>query len=305
MTNKDPAPVSQEALLPCPFCGGEAREAVVYADSVTIFTVECSLCEAERASDESAAEARGFWNTRATPEQPSGGERAHASYDMICDVLYVNLFSPPMVSNRSTETTMRVVVRKNETGVVGVTITDFVEQAEKLATPPTAEHEARAREMLAKHRCTGVWLQPDGYYAGECACGASFREPEKRLFNLAWADHALSALAASAGPEVERLREALELAWSWPCPEGGGHCCCECDECCDCGWPVSIEPDWTSAETCIGNALDAYANASTHSEDGPVDTVVSSGDLYVILSLAGAAFHARRALSRPASEGEA
>lgn len=61
--------------------------------------------------------------------------------------------------------------------------------------------------------------------------------------------------------------------------------------------PRLITPDWLNAETCIENVLDAYGADSLFSEDGPVDTMVSSGDLIVILSLAGAALRARQALS--------
>jgi hypothetical protein len=99
--------------------------------------------------------------------------------------------------------------------------------------------------------------------------------------------------------EVERLRAALEHQWHWPCPDGSEHCCCCNEECCGCDRPRSIEPDWQNAETCIENVMDAYATSTTFSEYGPVDTVVRSGDLMVVLSLAGAAFHARAALAQP------
>lgn len=45
------------------------------------------------------------------------------------------------------------------------------------------------------------------------------------------------------------------------------------------------QPDWLNAETCIENAEIAYDD-SIEDEDGPVDTVVSSGDLGVLIGLA-------------------
>lgn len=63
------------------------------------------------------------------------------------------------------------------------------------------------------------------------------------------------------------------------------HCCC-CgigEACCDCG--ALREPDWANAATCIENAEIAFGD-STESEDGPVDTVISSGDLGVLIGLA-------------------
>lgn len=93
---------------------------------------------------------------------------------------------------------------------------------------------------------------------------------------------------------VDALREALEAPWEWVCPETGtGHDNRGQEDCPDCGLPVCIAPDWQNAETCIENVMLAYANESDADEDGPVDTVVSSGDLYVVLSLAGAAYFAR------------
>lgn len=96
----------------------------------------------------------------------------------------------------------------------------------------------------------------------------------------------------------DELVEALNSPWSSPCPEGGAHCCCGCDNCCDCERPRAITPDWLNAETCIENVMIALDDATLSSEDGPIDTVVSSGDLLVILSLAGAALRARVALSK-------
>lgn len=100
------------------------------------------------------------------------------------------------------------------------------------------------------------------------------------------------------------LREALEQPWNWPCPAGDDHCCCDCEECCDCERPRFVKPDWLNAETCIENVMEALSSDTLFSEDGPVDTMVSSGDLMVILSLAGAAFHAHRALSGDPTEKE-
>lgn len=95
--------------------------------------------------------------------------------------------------------------------------------------------------------------------------------------------------------------EALQKPWSWPCPENAGgpaHCCCCSDTCCDCDRPLQIGPDWENAETCIENVMEAYASdSSIWEEEGmAVDTVVNSGDLMVLLSLAGAAYHAKHTL---------
>jgi protein-disulfide isomerase-like protein with CxxC motif len=78
---------------------------------------------------------------------------------------------------------------------------------------------------------------------------------------------------ASHPDEVVRLREALDDA------------------------------DWINAETCIENAEAYIDDESLCDEDGPVDTVVPSGDLYVLIGLAKAAVRARAAL-RSNQDGE-
>lgn len=55
-------------LEPCPFCGASGdrlARAQIFAGDVSIWSVECLDCGAERASDESQQEADAFWNTRA------------------------------------------------------------------------------------------------------------------------------------------------------------------------------------------------------------------------------------------------
>jgi Lar family restriction alleviation protein len=59
-------------LLPCPFCGGEARPHRFLKSYVTI---ECSICYAELPGH-SKAEACAAWNRRTPPE---GQPCAHAS----------------------------------------------------------------------------------------------------------------------------------------------------------------------------------------------------------------------------------
>jgi hypothetical protein len=54
----------------------------------------------------------------------------------------------------------------------------------------------------------------------------------------------------------------------------------------------SFAPDWINAETCIENAKIAYED-SLCDDYGPVDTVISSGDLYVLIGLAETAFKVR------------
>lgn len=68
--------------------------------------------------------------------------------------------------------------------------------------------------------------------------------------------------------------------------------------------PESTKSDvmWLNAETCIENAEIAYED-STEDEDGPVDTVISSGDLGVLIDLARYAVATRAA--PPAMDREA
>ena len=56
-----------------------------------------------------------------------------------------------------------------------------------------------------------------------------------------------------------------------------------------------VVPDWLNAETCIENADIAYDD-SLCDDDGPVDTVISSGDLGVLIGLAKYALANRAAL---------
>lgn len=57
-----------------------------------------------------------------------------------------------------------------------------------------------------------------------------------------------------------------------------------------------FSPDWLNAEVCIENALIAYED-SLCDDDGPVDTVISSGDLGVLIGLAELAAPLRDALN--------
>jgi len=63
-------------------------------------------------------------------------------------------------------------------------------------------------------------------------------------------------------------------------------------------------PDWLNAETCISNAEIAYED-SIEDEDGPVDTVISSGDLGVVIGLAKHALAMRSSLPNPEGMTEA
>lgn len=56
---------------------------------------------------------------------------------------------------------------------------------------------------------------------------------------------------------------------------------------------------WANAETCIENAQIAYDD-SIEDEDGPIDTVISSGDLGVVIELAKRAIAARNTALSPA-----
>lgn len=49
---------------------------------------------------------------------------------------------------------------------------------------------------------------------------------------------------------------------------------------------VAIEPDWLNAATCIENMQIAYDDATQDEDETPVDTVVSAGDLGVLIGLA-------------------
>jgi hypothetical protein len=59
-------------------------------------------------------------------------------------------------------------------------------------------------------------------------------------------------------------------------------------------------PDWLNAEVCIENAEIAYDD-SLCDEDGPVDTVISAGDLGVLIGLAK---HALKSRPQPTPAGE-
>jgi Lar family restriction alleviation protein len=64
------------ALLPCPFCGGEARQHRFLKSYVTI---ECSVCYAE-VPGHSKAEASAAWNRRTPPKgQPCARASAAAA----------------------------------------------------------------------------------------------------------------------------------------------------------------------------------------------------------------------------------
>ncbi|WP_380778103.1 Lar family restriction alleviation protein [Sphingomonas sp. R86520] len=62
-------PDASHELLPCPFCGARSpTESITRAtEDLTIWSVECGACGAERASDTSAEEAQALWNTRPSP----------------------------------------------------------------------------------------------------------------------------------------------------------------------------------------------------------------------------------------------
>lgn len=96
--------------------------------------------------------------------------------------------------------------------------------------------------------------------------------------------------------ESTNIDEAAHSVEDDPCADGN-HCCC-CgpgDACCDCGIVMTQreeQPDWANAATCIENAEIAYED-SIEGEDGPVDTVISSGDLGVVIGLAKHALSSR------------
>lgn len=52
-------------LLPCPFCGGEARMLVQMMFDAVFFGAKCDNCGAEAAAKNTEAEAIAAWNTRA------------------------------------------------------------------------------------------------------------------------------------------------------------------------------------------------------------------------------------------------
>lgn len=162
------------------------------------------------------------------------------------------------------------------------------EATQALLPPEQVDHDA-AISLWLDVACTGL-MKP----------GESKSDFSHRIF----AEHLARHRQSHSLPGDVRLREALEKPWSWPCPAGDEHCCCDCEECCDCERPRTITPDWLNADTCIENVMEALNTDTLFSEDGPVDTMVSSGDLMVILSLAGAAFHARAALTPSALSGE-
>lgn len=66
---------------------------------------------------------------------------------------------------------------------------------------------------------------------------------------------------------------------------------------------AALEPDWINADTCIENAEIAYED-STEDEDGPVDTVISSGDLGVLIGLAKYATTLRTSTDAAAAGGK-
>lgn len=80
-------------------------------------------------------------------------------------------------------------------------------------------------ETLAGHFATGCWRQPDGHYAGECACGASFWGDTYQAAKVAWAEHALTRRAggdAGAG-FVDRVCEVLRKEQDRLDAEGGDY----------------------------------------------------------------------------------
>ena len=62
-TNVDGASIQSIVLLPCPFCGGEAKAYEYKADKVTFGMVMCSLCGV-KGDGESPSKAAEWWNTR-------------------------------------------------------------------------------------------------------------------------------------------------------------------------------------------------------------------------------------------------
>lgn len=59
------------ALLPCPFCGGEAKEVRHDDGQYRYFVVQCAECKAAQGWEENAATAIAAWNRRASAPQPA------------------------------------------------------------------------------------------------------------------------------------------------------------------------------------------------------------------------------------------
>lgn len=56
-----------ETLLPCPFCGGEAKLLHSTSRDYWTYQVECTRCQAATASSKGRGYAIEFWNARAKP----------------------------------------------------------------------------------------------------------------------------------------------------------------------------------------------------------------------------------------------
>jgi Lar family restriction alleviation protein len=110
MTASDHTPASASehldlvALLPCPFCGGEAQ--TDFINDIASHRIECFACDATGQICDSQEGAIAAWNRRATPKGTSGSDALDARgvkmvRDWIDEALtYVGSpsWSPSMVS---------------------------------------------------------------------------------------------------------------------------------------------------------------------------------------------------------------
>ncbi|GAA3794804.1 hypothetical protein GCM10022600_15260 [Qipengyuania pelagi] len=184
---------------------------------------------------------------------------------------------------------------------------------------PTAGRFVECETPDGKSINAGEWRErEDGFWELVIARPTATQPDRERLADDLWNSvvttngvinpklrkDAVAALRTPATPhpttdtQSDAVREALERPAPTPCEEGGAHCCCCADTCRDCDQPVMLEPDWQNAETCLTNIAIALANNTTFSEDGPVDTVVSSGDLQCLFSLANVAAYVRHTAIR-------
>lgn len=131
----------------------------------------------------------------------------------------------------------------------------------------------------------------DDFFADPDACRARV---ERKFESMR---KGLTGQAAKLRRERDQARAVLKLLDGpvpTPCEDGAQHCCCECAQCCDCDQARMVEPDWQNAEVCLQNIAADISNGTIFSEDGPVDTVVKTGDLQTLFGLACAAAYARQ-----------